>query len=329
MRRASITLFGFVFFLSHAVHPQTSSPVKRVRADWQTFSSSKISGSSPVYPPLATATSIEGAVRIDFVVTTDGTTKDLVVLSGHPLLVQSAIDALRSWRFKPTMLGDTPVEVETVATIAFFLPGHDPSTLLAPYRKNVERHPNDAKEHIALGRQLLNLGETRSATVEFREAISLQPQEALAHFNLGQALAAEGDLDAAVAEYRKGLSIDPKVAYAHFDLGSCLMRNEDLDGAVAEYRLGLQLQPKEGYRHHQFGQLMMMKKDFEAAIVEFRLALHYNMDLPSVHFDLGRALEANGDLAAAAREYQRAVKDSPKNEKFREALEKLKNQSHP
>jgi Flp pilus assembly protein TadD len=107
----------------------------------------------------------------------------------------------------------------------FLLPGHDASSLLAPYRKNVEKHPNDAKEHTALGHELLNIGEPREAAVEFREAITLKPQEARAHFDLGQALAAEGDLDAAIAEYRKRLSVDPKVAYAHYDLGSCLVRN--------------------------------------------------------------------------------------------------------
>ena len=331
IRRESITRFCFVFLSSHAVYSQTSPQVKRVQADWETFGSWRVSGNRPAYPPLAVATRIEGAVRVDFVVSADGTTKDLVVLSGHPLLVQSAIDAVRSWRFKPTFVGETAVEVETIAAVNFFLPGHDSSTYLAPYRKNVDKHPNNAKEHTTLGHALLNVGEAREAAVQFREAISLEPQEGRAHFDLGEALAAEGDLGAAIAEYRKGLSMNPNDAVAHYDLARLLERNGDLDGAIGEYRLGLQRQPKEGNRHHGLGLLMMKRKDFDAAVVEFRLALKNNFDIPLVHFDLGRALEARGDLAAASKEYQRAAKDSPQNQMFREAFERvtITNQPRP
>ncbi|MGB2676516.1 MAG: TonB family protein [Candidatus Acidiferrum sp.] len=328
-RATYVILLGSAFFLTQRVHPQTSSQVKRIQADWQSFKSSQESGNRPVYPPLAVATKIEGGVRLDFVISTDGTTKDIALLSGHPLLVQSAIDAVRSWRFKPTVLGDTAVEVETIATIGFFLPGHDPSTFLAPYRKNVEKNPNGAKEHRALGRQLLNVGEPGEAAVEFQKAISLEPQEAGAHFDLGEALAAKGDLDTAVSEYRKGLSMNPNATNAHYDLARSLERKGDLDGALAEYRLGLQLQPKEGNRHYGFGLLLMKKKDVDAAVIEYRLALQNRFDTPVVHYELGRALEEKGDLAAAEKEYQKAAKDMPQNETYRQAHDRVANHSHP
>ena len=329
---AKIALFAVLsvaFIAPNGLATQTSASVKKIQMDWKAFSASRISGNAPVYPPLATATRIEGAVRLDLTVATDGSVKDWVVLSGHPLLVQSAIDAVKTWRFKPATDDGVMVEVETVAPVLFFLQGHDVSTALAPFRKNVEKHPKDPKEYIALGRELANYGEPREAADVFREAISLQPQDPGAYFHLGQALTAEGDLDGAVAEYRKGISIDSKIAYAHFDLGSCLIRKGDLNGAIAEYRLGLQLQPKEADRHDQMGILLLKKQDFEGAAVEFELALRYGMDIPFVHFNLGRTFEGKGDLAAAAKEYERALKEMPKNEEFREALKRVTKQSSP
>lgn len=44
-----------------------------------------------------------------------------MVLSGHPLLVQAALDAVRQWRYRPTMLDGEPVEVETTITVVFQL----------------------------------------------------------------------------------------------------------------------------------------------------------------------------------------------------------------
>jgi TonB family protein len=321
-------LLALTFAVS--LHPsfaqeQTSSQV-RIQKDWQSAKASQVSGNRPVYPALAAATQIEGGVILDFVIAADGTTKDVSVLAGHPLLVQSAIDAVRSWRFKPTAPGDP--EVETITTVNFFLPGHDSSTYLAPYRKNVGKHPDDAKEHEALGRQLLNIGEADAAAAEFRTAISLQPNDAGAHFSLGNAMGAKGDVEAAIAEYRNGLSMNPNATDPHYDLARWFERKGDLDNAVAEYRIGLKQKPKEGNRHYSFGLLLMKKQDAESAVSEYREALRNGFDTPFVHYELGRALEQRGDLDAAAQEIQRALKDMPQNQAFRDAYDRISNRPH-
>jgi len=45
------------------------------------------------------------------------------VLSGHPLLVQAALDAVKQWRYQPTLLNNEPVEVDTTITVTFVLGG--------------------------------------------------------------------------------------------------------------------------------------------------------------------------------------------------------------
>ena len=76
---------------------------------------------SPVYPPLATMARVQGTVVLQAIIGTDGTIKDLKVLSGHPLLVRAALDAVKTWRYQPTLLNTEPVEVLTEINVTFKL----------------------------------------------------------------------------------------------------------------------------------------------------------------------------------------------------------------
>ncbi len=53
----------------------------------------------------------------------EGAIENLQVLSGHPMLVQAAVDAVRQWRYRPYVLNGEPVEVETQVTVNFVLSG--------------------------------------------------------------------------------------------------------------------------------------------------------------------------------------------------------------
>ena len=75
----------------------------------------------PVYPPLARQTRINGTVRLHAIIAKDGTIQQLEVISGHPLLQQSALDAVRQWRYQPTLLNGDPVEVDTTIDVIFTL----------------------------------------------------------------------------------------------------------------------------------------------------------------------------------------------------------------
>jgi protein TonB len=46
------------------------------------------------------------------------------VISGHPLLIQAALDAVRQWRYQPTLLNNEPVEVDTTITVTFTMGGN-------------------------------------------------------------------------------------------------------------------------------------------------------------------------------------------------------------
>jgi protein TonB len=72
-----------------------------------------------VYPPLAKQARIQGVVLLEAVISKDGAIDNLRVISGHPLLTQAAIDAVKQWRYKPTLLNGEPVEVVTTITVNF------------------------------------------------------------------------------------------------------------------------------------------------------------------------------------------------------------------
>lgn len=75
----------------------------------------------PVYPPLARQARISGTVRLEAVISRNGMVESLVVTSGHPLLAQAALEAVRQWIYRPTLLNGDPVEVLTQIEVHFKL----------------------------------------------------------------------------------------------------------------------------------------------------------------------------------------------------------------
>jgi protein TonB len=77
----------------------------------------------PAYPALAIAARVQGPVVLNALISRGGTIENLRLISGHPMLVQAAIEAVRQWRYRPYLLNGEPVEVETQITVNFTLGG--------------------------------------------------------------------------------------------------------------------------------------------------------------------------------------------------------------
>ena len=75
----------------------------------------------PVYPQLAITSHIQGTVELQAIIGKDGRIQDLKVLSGHPILVRAALEAVKTWRYQPTLLNDEPVDVLTEIDVNFKL----------------------------------------------------------------------------------------------------------------------------------------------------------------------------------------------------------------
>jgi len=77
----------------------------------------------PVYPRLAMQARIQGTVVLQAVIGKDGTVHDLHVISGHPMLAPAAIEAVKQWKYRPYLLNNEPVEVDTQINVNFTLSG--------------------------------------------------------------------------------------------------------------------------------------------------------------------------------------------------------------
>lgn len=78
----------------------------------------------PTYPPLARSARIQGTVVLQAMISKQGTIENLRLVSGHPMLAPAAIEAVRQWRYRPYILNNEPVEVETQITVNFSLAGN-------------------------------------------------------------------------------------------------------------------------------------------------------------------------------------------------------------
>jgi periplasmic protein TonB len=75
----------------------------------------------PNYPPIAREARIQGTVELRAIISKAGTIENLVAVGGPPMLVKSAIDAVRQWRYRPYLLNNEAIEVETEITVNFVL----------------------------------------------------------------------------------------------------------------------------------------------------------------------------------------------------------------
>ena len=97
----------------------TLAPPQRFRGSQGVTSGLLVRKIEPEYPAIARQARIQGQVVLEAVIAKDGTVQNLHVVSGHPLLVDAALAAVRRWRYRPYLLNGVPVEVETTVTVTF------------------------------------------------------------------------------------------------------------------------------------------------------------------------------------------------------------------
>lgn len=76
----------------------------------------------PVYPTFAKEQKIQGAVNLRIKIAADGTVHDIEVVSGSPVLARAAVNAVRQWRYRPTVLNGKPIQVDSEVSVVFHLP---------------------------------------------------------------------------------------------------------------------------------------------------------------------------------------------------------------
>ena len=119
--------FGGVIggIIAGAAHTNVLAPFAAPRAPFRVGGRIKpphpVVQTAPVYSILARQTMQEGIVTIDAVIDTEGNVVEMQIVSGPPLLLQSALDAVRKWKYEPTYLNDQAISVELIVKVTFQL----------------------------------------------------------------------------------------------------------------------------------------------------------------------------------------------------------------
>ncbi|MEO8591725.1 MAG: M56 family metallopeptidase [Candidatus Solibacter sp.] len=107
--------------ISSIPSPPDPNMPKRITIGGNVQQAKLISQAKPAYPPLAKQARISGVVHLQVIIAKDGTMQDIKVISGHPLLIPAAIEAVKNWVYQPTLLNGDPVEVSTQIDVNFTL----------------------------------------------------------------------------------------------------------------------------------------------------------------------------------------------------------------
>jgi len=97
--------------------------VKKITVDGRVIAGNILVKTRPEYPAVAKAARIQGIVVLQAVISKDGTIESLQVLEGPPLLQQAALDAVKTWKYRPYLLNGKAVAVGTTINVVFALGG--------------------------------------------------------------------------------------------------------------------------------------------------------------------------------------------------------------
>lgn len=98
-------------------------PAQRVRVSNGVTAGVLFAPIRPIYPAIARAAGISGAVVVEAIISKTGTVESLHVVSGSPMLREAALDAIKSARYRPYLLNGEPAEIQTTFTVNFTIGG--------------------------------------------------------------------------------------------------------------------------------------------------------------------------------------------------------------
>jgi TonB family protein len=254
-----VTLLGITTTCATCFPQADSAQTNRVTVEQQVMDQHLIHRVDPVYPPLAQQGHIQGTVIFRIIVDKDGAVKNPIMVSGHPLLVPAAQEAVRQWRYDPFLVDGKPVEVQSVVNVR--VPVRPPSPGVEQFRENARLHPDDADAHYRLGVALIegNSDQNDEAIAELGEAVRLRPNHPETHTRLAEALARKHKVDQAIQEYREAIRLNSDAPEPHSKLASLLLGQVDYDSAVAEYRELVRLKPEDKQAYQLLGMALYHK----------------------------------------------------------------------
>src|SRR6202142_2624205 len=119
--QAGGVLGGIIGGSGGGMPPPPKPTQQRVRIGGNVQAAKMLRQIQPMYPQIAKTAHVQGTVILHAIISKDGTVQELQYISGPALLMRSAMDAVRQWKYQPTLLNGEPVEVDTTISVVFTL----------------------------------------------------------------------------------------------------------------------------------------------------------------------------------------------------------------
>lgn len=320
---------AFLLLLTLAVPAlaQEAAP-QRLRVGGAVQSKRLVKRVQPVHPPLAIRARITGTVKLSAVIARDGAISKLEVISGHPLLVQPSLEAVRQWQYEPALLNGQAVEVATTIDVIFTIEGASkgeseedaPGTpeaqlrariathmqegkyndALAELRSFVDKNPSDAEMRRQLAAVLSILNRMPDAITELREALRLKPSDFSLHQMLFQFLIDSDMAYDAIAQFHEMRRFGEPDSDAYVQLGFFLYRLQNPDSAAAEFQTLAQGSPDPGALHGELAEHLFLAGRLEAA-------LHHAAEGMRLNPENARTQERSREIRAAKEMVERGM----------------------
>ena len=203
----------------------------------------------PEYPPLAKAARIQGKVLLKATISKDGDVTAVNVVSGHPMLAPSAIQAVKKWQYKPFLVNGQPAEVKTEIEVPFSLGISE-----ADYKKEQDASDAYFKQEDRCRAQL-RAKQYSDAEASCRAAVELveklpaarQNERRSAYALLGHSLLNQKKFSDALIPYQKELTIaqgslrpyEVELGYAYHDMALGLFATGDLQQSRSDYETAI------------------------------------------------------------------------------------------
>ncbi len=111
----------FALFTAPSSSAQPAAKPVRVTISGKVMAQKVKTKVAPIYPAQAKSKGIEGTVRLHVVITVTGSVTQVQPVTGDPVLVRSAMEAVKQWVYEPTIIDGQPVEVDTVIEVNYSL----------------------------------------------------------------------------------------------------------------------------------------------------------------------------------------------------------------
>jgi TonB family protein len=335
---AAPSLMNGVSVRAHQPEQSVEAP-KIIRKSGGVLQASATQRVEPVYPPLAKAAHVSGAVVVEVTIDESGTVQSARAISGHPLLKDAAVQAAQGWKFQPTSLSGTPVKVIGTITFNFQMDSNAGVPSLDAAEKEVDKHPDSAQAHYdlalalnrlsrvdeaiqalkdaigidhsfqvayrTLGEYLLMMGSEREgeAIDTLKEAIRLNPRDVETLLTLGSFYSRRQRYSEAVELYQDAIKENPAIDL-YIELGNVYDIMGNAERAEDEYKQAIQAVPSSINGYLALGGLYSKVARHDEAIETLKMAMGKGPNDNVVHYALGMAYAAAGDRKSAMAEYE-------------------------